>query len=122
MYIIDIKEVHGYGELYKVAVERYKNHYGQLPGPQAIVNSFNWSTTPEGHTFWDNISNGMLKRSKQDYPDFSHYFNTKSVEDYVEEMEEDVLKEVNSLEDIDFEDLVNLVKQGATLMYNKLKN
>lgn len=122
MKIIDIKEHFGYEELYKIAVERYEKHYGDKVSSDSIVNSFSWAHTLEGHAFWDNINNGLVNKSKNDYPQFSHYFITKSVEDYLEEMEEEVLKEVNSLEDIDYEDLVNLVKQGATLMYNKLKN
>lgn len=59
----------GYEKLYNTAVKRYINYFTDSPSTRARVNSFSWSSTPEGHEFWGCIDAGNFSKAKDFRPE-----------------------------------------------------
>ena len=68
MRINELKRL-GYEKLYNITVERYVNYFTDLPSTRADVNSFSWSSTPEGHEFWACVNAGNFSKAKDFRPE-----------------------------------------------------
>ena len=109
----------GYEKLADIAVERSKGQ-AKWHGENNDINfGITWVNTDEGHDFWERVNSSRFEEAKEMFPDY--FTQTKSVEDLIDENSDAFTNIVASVEDVDYDTLLELAKEGAKAMHKILQ-